>query len=678
MKMTSLFILIWLSPWTLAHANFDEFGGFTGLKGTATGFFHTEKLGDQWWFITPKGNVFFSLSVSVVAVAGQWDRDGHTYRENIDRKYAHPGAQPDQFRRAKDRWGYFTRNKLRAWGFNHTGTFSHPPVTGPMRQDKLEPPPMGGLPDNRMPQVITHRAGRNSMGADRPYKVKNIYASLRGRAGGSNPLFPDVFDPRFQTAVRDSAERTVRASPWIVYIFMDQTDEMRGVEASHVHLGFMAMAAAPTLSQDQHGKRDAIVYTDTKLYTKYAARDFLRGKYGTLTALNRAWGTSYTSWESDGGWGTGNGVLDENGVHLGNWTAEDAQKEGFPAVREDLDAFAATIMRQWYRTVHQAFKQHAKLPYALVSNNMYRPKTYVYEGMRSEDGSEVYVDVVNAQADPDAGRWSDMLDRPFSAGNLLGYFTAENDSPIGYIGTVDAFTVDNVKQSITITCNTCDFYWAGHPKFRPIHAFFTTFSSLPAEIVRRQGKRSDAQYYRTKRNQFLSKTQFVVTQASYFHGTFEELKSALQIGDTFRRYKRFNQAGPFATQEDRGKAYRDQLLAAAQERSPNDILFRIGANHWEYKDKPMINTFESYNFGLVTIKDNAYDGKEAVFSPGVDAYGFPRHPEHRVPYVSGDGFGDFLSYVAEANRQIYQVRTGRAIQTPAPKPARKRDEAPHR
>ncbi|MCC6488145.1 MAG: hypothetical protein IT364_11660 [Candidatus Hydrogenedentes bacterium] len=41
----------------------DSYGGWTGLQGTRTGFFHVEKIGDRWWFITPEGNAFFMLKV---------------------------------------------------------------------------------------------------------------------------------------------------------------------------------------------------------------------------------------------------------------------------------------------------------------------------------------------------------------------------------------------------------------------------------------------------------------------------------------------------------------------------------------------------------------------------------------------------------------------------------------
>lgn len=41
----------------------DEYGGWTGIKGTPTGFFHTEYVGNRWWLITPKGNGFFGIGI---------------------------------------------------------------------------------------------------------------------------------------------------------------------------------------------------------------------------------------------------------------------------------------------------------------------------------------------------------------------------------------------------------------------------------------------------------------------------------------------------------------------------------------------------------------------------------------------------------------------------------------
>jgi len=46
-----------------ARDDLDAYGGWKGLKGKATGFFHVEELGGRTWFITPAGNVFFMLNM---------------------------------------------------------------------------------------------------------------------------------------------------------------------------------------------------------------------------------------------------------------------------------------------------------------------------------------------------------------------------------------------------------------------------------------------------------------------------------------------------------------------------------------------------------------------------------------------------------------------------------------
>ncbi len=52
--------------------DYDTFGGWTrGPKRPATGWFHTERIDDKWWLITPEGNPFFSIGVDCV---GTWER----------------------------------------------------------------------------------------------------------------------------------------------------------------------------------------------------------------------------------------------------------------------------------------------------------------------------------------------------------------------------------------------------------------------------------------------------------------------------------------------------------------------------------------------------------------------------------------------------------------------------
>jgi len=41
----------------------DAYGGWLGLTGKATGFFHIEQLGGRWWLVTPEGHAFFMLQI---------------------------------------------------------------------------------------------------------------------------------------------------------------------------------------------------------------------------------------------------------------------------------------------------------------------------------------------------------------------------------------------------------------------------------------------------------------------------------------------------------------------------------------------------------------------------------------------------------------------------------------
>ena len=41
-------------------SKFDTYGGWKGLSGEKTGWFHTEKINDRWWIIMPEGNVLTS------------------------------------------------------------------------------------------------------------------------------------------------------------------------------------------------------------------------------------------------------------------------------------------------------------------------------------------------------------------------------------------------------------------------------------------------------------------------------------------------------------------------------------------------------------------------------------------------------------------------------------------
>jgi hypothetical protein len=69
----------------------------------------------------------------------------------------------------------------------------------------------------------------------------------------------------------------------------------------------------------------------------------------------------------------------------------------------------------------------------------------------------------------------------------------------------------------------------------------------------------------------------------------------------------------------------------------------VGADMWEWTDKTIGG--ERGPFGLVTVLDNAQDGKENTIATGVDGWGFPTGGESA-------NYGDFLSAVTTQNKQI--------------------------
>jgi len=97
------------------------------------------------------------------------------------------------------------------------------------------------------------------------------------------------------------------------------------------------------------------------------------------------------------------------------------------------------------------------------------------------------------------------------------------------------------------------------------------------------------------------------------------------------------------SQAARGAVYAADLQWMYARREPDGVYPVIGFDWWEYMDKPG----EHANWGLVTVRDNAYDGREDRIGRGQDAWGYATGGE------SGN-HGDFLTRVTIANLTIAQ------------------------
>jgi hypothetical protein len=91
---------------------------------------------------------------------------------------------------------------------------------------------------------------------------------------------------------------------------LDETDnqvcytEANNPNYAHADCGYVIAAQNPSVGVSPSWGGGAFTYTNHELYAKQAMEAFLQAKYGSITALNSAWGTSYTTF----------GTSDANGL----------------------------------------------------------------------------------------------------------------------------------------------------------------------------------------------------------------------------------------------------------------------------------------------------------------------------------------------------------------------------
>jgi hypothetical protein len=347
----------------ISPARLDRFGGVVapGAKARATGHWRTAKIRDRWVLLTPEGNPFWMIGIWNVTGDVHKDERGFTLDQRLTAKY---GSEPVKWLQANRR--------LRSWGFNTIAPYSYrmmlpwdsePEWTGTEQPVKM---PFVGLWDNPASKGLKEGIFKNL------YAGTDLNVTALGNQGWGS--FPDVFDPAW---VRHTQEMfrgyrdlpTQTQSPYFVGIFGDDTDYLSGfgpgpefptqpVGKTHPHLGYLALVTAPS---QEKAKASGAKYADTQVHTKARLCDFLREKYGSVEALNAAWGASYTTFGSDGGWPDGKGLLDENGRASHRWLgsgdpALPPSAGANPNMVRDLDDFLYLIARQYFSTEREALR----------------------------------------------------------------------------------------------------------------------------------------------------------------------------------------------------------------------------------------------------------------------------------------------------------------------------------
>ena len=187
----------------------DPYGGWLELKGTKTGFFHTEQLQNRWWLVSPEGNAFFSKGVDHVDLSPESDSS----------------KAPDD----PTAWAKSTAEQLRGWNFNTLGAWSSP-------------------------QIYT---------ADLAYTPMVDVAASAGRDVWLKGGVVDYFSPEFQRAADRAAQRICapRAKemaapipPWFVPLLLRARQSQRSLVEEGSGLQSLAGLLAGKLLRGQVAK----------------------------------------------------------------------------------------------------------------------------------------------------------------------------------------------------------------------------------------------------------------------------------------------------------------------------------------------------------------------------------------------------------------------------------------
>ena len=225
-------------------AQFDKYGGWEGMKGKSTGWFHTEKINGRWWIITPQGNIFWSIGVYSVRFGGipETGTGKRAYRDACMKKY---GSEKE--------WARVTKIKLKNWGFNTLGDWSSVTV--------MNTPGIAYV-----------------IGIDKSTKAPNVIA--KGHYG----YFPDVFDARFAQGAREEVKKKLGwytfavNDPWLLGYFLADEPSWYGSK----------------------GRRGSLVDDFIRLGGsrpgKIAWVNFIKSRYSDIARLNNAWKTHFKNW----------------------------------------------------------------------------------------------------------------------------------------------------------------------------------------------------------------------------------------------------------------------------------------------------------------------------------------------------------------------------------------------
>ena len=355
-----------------------------------------------WQWVSPTNSIEYKyFAASVVS------------DDYINRAGQFPTLVPAKYATWND-WANAQNARLQSWGFNAVGQYSGRFIGG-------------SHPANGLPEAHVFTQSFEATKDSGFYHIKTLNHNYNGMVcpptyvpstGGQI----DAYDPGLATAymVLQAGARPFLHS-WTQLIITEEADDLFGLNniTTHEDLGFTVVNLNPR--QDRSGQ-GGFLYSDHAVYAKLSLRDFLANRYGcsgsadpvdpsycgagsaatALEAFNTAWETNYTTWntsDSDGingiksgtyaSYGTGTGLLDENGTHtLSPFTKSNCGKilpnDSWAAnttIVTDMHLFVAAFAATYGQKMHAGWAQSSIQPLPPVFEPLYDGPAYVYAAL---------------------------------------------------------------------------------------------------------------------------------------------------------------------------------------------------------------------------------------------------------------------------------------------------------
>jgi hypothetical protein len=635
---------------TVTAALFDSYGGLTSMPSPnpSTGIFRTEKFGNKWMFVDPANNAFFVIAPYVLAQSTSNDDLGSNYYARTTAKYGDPGPT----------WGTAQLKRIQAWGFNTVGPYGSTyvlPTSSDSRWATADHTNPVKLPFITMVRPAYYAMiDLNNWG---PQPVKNMFSGVspyyRGFIPGSGVA--DYFDQSLTTFLdaelaNDPLLNSIQQSPYRQYLIgvhSDDSDETYGFGKgpdfpggyNNAHLGWVVLTMSPQQTANAQKK---MLYPDSVVYSKKALRDQAVSQYGTIAALNAAWGSSYTTFDSSGV------VLKGEVVGAGNGSTTTFTKT---LAKSAVTKFSVQILvggqmvagdlgdgTIWgpnaggtinYETGElKVTVNPAPVTAASVAANYVQNGWGIGSGLMDEDGRSAHQS------------WTGID------------FTLLSDTNASLKTDLDNYLYQIAAHYFSM-CKTAIDQWIPGAVYLGPDSLGTWGAPSNRNVLKAAGQYIDVMTMGGSSAMTQEMLDFIYTYYGDKPFSVGEYRTA--NGDSaFFRYPASSAQTDFASQPDRGQSYYNAVTQYPDmSYTANGSRPYVGILWWQYLD----NLGEKNDWGLVSLSDNAYDGHEAVTgSGGVGVRSIPCSSPLESYLCGGEerNYGNLIELVTGANRFVLQ------------------------